>query len=72
MQVPLVTMSCPFPRTAAPPRCLPLDIKDSLKEDVRLSYEGGFLMGGFWLREIAEGRISEGKRTTEGELLKRG
>jgi hypothetical protein len=34
-QVSLVTMSCPFLRTVAPPPCLPLDIKDSLKEDVR-------------------------------------
>jgi hypothetical protein len=33
-QVPLVTMSCPSPRTIAPPPCLPLGIKDSLKEDI--------------------------------------
>jgi hypothetical protein len=32
-QVSLVTMSCLSPRTVAPPPCLPLDIKDSLKED---------------------------------------
>jgi hypothetical protein len=37
-------MSHPSLRTVAPPPCLPLDIKDSLKEDVRL------LMGDFdWL-----------------------
>jgi hypothetical protein len=35
MQVSPVTMSHPFPRTAAPP-CLPLGIKDSLKEDKTL------------------------------------
>jgi hypothetical protein len=34
-QVSPVTMSHPFQRTAAPP-CLPLGIKDSLKEDARL------------------------------------
>jgi hypothetical protein len=33
-------------------------------------FDGGFwLKGNFW-REIAEGRISKGKRTAEGELLK--
>jgi hypothetical protein len=31
-------------RTVAPPPCLPLDIKDSLKEDIRF-FDGGFLMG---------------------------
>jgi hypothetical protein len=31
-QVSLVTMSRPSPRTVAPPPCLPLDIKDLLKE----------------------------------------
>jgi hypothetical protein len=41
-QVPLVTMSRPSLRTAAPPY-LPLDIKDSLKEDARL------LAFGFWM-----------------------
>jgi hypothetical protein len=39
IQVSLVTMSHPYLRTVAPPPCLPLDIKDSLKEDM------GFLMG---------------------------
>jgi hypothetical protein len=28
-------MLSPFLRTVAPPPCLPLDMKDSLKEDVR-------------------------------------
>jgi hypothetical protein len=29
-------ISCPSLRTVEPPPCLPLDIKDSLKEDVRV------------------------------------
>jgi hypothetical protein len=33
-QVSLVAMSCLSQRTIAPPPCLPLDIKDWLKEDV--------------------------------------
>jgi hypothetical protein len=33
MQVPLVIISCPSPKTAALPSCLPLGIKDSLNED---------------------------------------
>jgi hypothetical protein len=49
-------MSCPYPRTAAPP-CLPLNIKDSLKEDGRLFAFGFYLrllvlafgLLGFWL-----------------------
>jgi hypothetical protein len=47
-QVSLVTMSCPSPSTVAPPPYLPLDLKDSLKEDRRF-FDGGwmevFLMG---------------------------
>jgi hypothetical protein len=39
MQISLITMSHPSLRTVAPPPCLPLDIKDLLKEDT------GFLMG---------------------------
>jgi hypothetical protein len=39
MQVSLVITSHPIPRTVAPPPCLSLDIKDSLKEDT------GFLDG---------------------------
>jgi hypothetical protein len=42
MQVSLVTMSCSFLRTVTPFPCLPLDIKDLLKEDTR-----GFWMGDF-------------------------
>jgi hypothetical protein len=34
-QVSLVTVSHPSLRTVVPPPCLPLDIKDSLKEDGR-------------------------------------
>jgi hypothetical protein len=48
-QVPLVTVSRPSLRTAAPP-CLPLDIKDSLKEDPRLFALGVFALGGFALK----------------------
>jgi hypothetical protein len=51
-QVSLVTMSCPSLRTAVPIPCLPLDRKDSLKKDVRVSDEGlieGFLMGDGWI-----------------------
>jgi hypothetical protein len=33
-------MSHPSQRTVAPPPCLPLDIKDLLKEDVRFFDEG--------------------------------
>jgi hypothetical protein len=51
IQVPLVTMSCPSLRTAAPPPCLPLGIKVLLKEDGRLLDEGGFwVKGGFWMK----------------------
>jgi hypothetical protein len=45
----LVTMSHSSPRTVAPPPCLPLDRKDSLKKD-RDVLDEGFLMGDFdWL-----------------------
>jgi hypothetical protein len=40
-QVSLLTMSRPSPRTIAPPRFLPLDIKDLLKEDAGLFFDGG-------------------------------
>jgi hypothetical protein len=62
MQVPLVTLSHPSPRTAAPPPCLPLGIKDLQKEDTRLLDDGRlfdegrlldkgrFFDGGFWLK----------------------
>jgi hypothetical protein len=58
-QVSPVTMSHPSPRTAVPP-CLPLGIKDSLKEDARLllwafcfeAFAFGFLTGKvFWMWE---------------------
>jgi hypothetical protein len=39
-QVSLVTMSCLSQRSAAPPLCLPLGIKDLLKEDERLLDDG--------------------------------
>jgi hypothetical protein len=42
MQVSLVTMSHPSLRTVAPPLCLPLDIKDLLKEDRRVFFDGDF------------------------------
>jgi hypothetical protein len=45
MQVSLVTMSHPSQRTVAPPPCLPLDTKDSLKEEARVFLDGSFLMG---------------------------
>jgi hypothetical protein len=71
-QVSPVTMSHPSPRTAVPP-CLPLDIKDSLKEDTRVLL-WGFLLWAFalafvfwvgfffyfWLFE-GEGFLDEGK-----------
>jgi hypothetical protein len=62
MQVPFVTMSRPSLRTAAPLPCLPLGIKDSLKEDARLFgcwrllSKEGFLMGGF----LTEEKLLEG------------
>jgi hypothetical protein len=42
MQVSLVTMSHTSLSTAAPPPCLPLNIKDSLKEDMRFLIDGEF------------------------------
>jgi hypothetical protein len=72
-QVPPVTMSRPSRRTAAPP-CLPLGIKDSLKEDTLGLLLWGFCFGllGFWLFDVGgllEGkRIAEGKRNAEGKI----
>jgi hypothetical protein len=43
-QVFLVTLSFPSLRTVAPPPCLLLDIKDSLKEDVSF-FDGGCIEG---------------------------
>jgi hypothetical protein len=44
-QVSLVTMSHPSPRTVAPPPCLPLYIKDSLKKDWIERWEMDGLIG---------------------------
>jgi hypothetical protein len=57
-QVSLVKMSCPSLRTAAPP-CLPQDVKDSMKEDVRFFGFGAFgfwMKGGFLMWEALEGK----------------
>jgi hypothetical protein len=55
MQVSLVTMSHPSQRTVAPPPCLPLYIKDSLKENrdsfMEVSWE--FLIDGLLLLSYA-------------------
>jgi hypothetical protein len=79
-QVSPVTMSCLSQRTSAPP-CLPLDIKDSLKEDTRLFALGAFalrlLLWGFLLEAFAFGfwafgflmwEALEGKRIVEGKM----
>jgi hypothetical protein len=58
MQVSPVTMSRPSPRTAAPPPCLPLVRKDSLKEDVRLFDDGRLLDEG---EAIGCGRLFHGE-----------
>jgi hypothetical protein len=58
-------LSRPSLRTVAPP-CLPLDIKDLLKEDVRV-LAFGFVMGkAFWMWEDCWREIAKG----ENELLK--
>jgi hypothetical protein len=69
MQVPLVTMSCPSPRTAAPRPCLPLGIKDSLKEVVRLFGWGRFFGCGslFDGGVLAEGKIPGGRLLKGGK-----
>jgi hypothetical protein len=64
----------PLPRTAAPP-CLPLDIKDSLKEEMRLLlwafcfglFAVGFLLEafGFWLFDV--GSFWKGKGMLKGK-----
>jgi hypothetical protein len=56
-QVSPVTMSRPSLRTVAPPPCLPLDIKDLLKEDERF-FDGG-LMEGFLMGDGLIGGILE-------------
>jgi hypothetical protein len=67
MQVSPVTMSHPSPGTAALP-CLPLDIKDSLKENWGVAFALDLLLeafafglllfwvkGGFWKGELLKG-----------------
>jgi hypothetical protein len=70
-------------RTTALP-CLPLDIKDSLEEDVRLFalrlvalglLHLGFWVWGllaFWCGRLLEGRIAKGKRIAEGKRTAEG
>jgi hypothetical protein len=50
-------MSCLSLKTAAPHPCLPLGIKDSLKEDMRV-FGCGML--------LAEGRLLDGGRLFDG------
>jgi hypothetical protein len=50
-QIPIVTMSCSSLITVAPPPCLPLDLKDLLKEDSRPFGWGRLFDGEFWLEE---------------------
>jgi hypothetical protein len=45
-----------MPLSETPPPCLPLDIKDLMKEDVRLFDEGRLLDEGV----LAEGKLLEG------------
>jgi hypothetical protein len=52
----------PLPRTAAPP-CLPLGIKDSLKEAF------GFWLFGFWLLAFCCERLWKGKELLNGKGL---
>jgi hypothetical protein len=68
-QISSVTMSHPSPRTTAP-HCLPLDIKDSLKEDGRLllwAFAFGFLLKG---KELLKGELLKGGLLKGKELLK--
>jgi hypothetical protein len=66
-------MSLPSLRISTPP-CLPLDIKDLLKEDARLlPLLWGFclrlLLLAFGLLTFGCGRLLEGKRIAEGKRL---
>jgi hypothetical protein len=54
-QGPLVTMSHPSLSIVAPPPCLPLDIKDLLKENGRLLDEGRLFDEGVLLKGLLEG-----------------
>jgi hypothetical protein len=64
VQVSLVTMSCPSLRTVAPPPCLPLDIKDSLKEDTRF-FDGGFFDGGWIGWQLMRGLLQNDTAAAE-------
>jgi hypothetical protein len=72
IQVSPVAMSCPSLGTTVPP-CLPLGIKDPLKEDggfcLRLLLVAfSFSSGAFWCGKVLEGkRIAEGKNIAEGK-----
>jgi hypothetical protein len=73
-QVSAVIMSYPSPKTAAPP-CLPLGIRDPLKEGLRLWAFAfcfwGLLLWGFLVWEaFGREKIAEGKRIAGEELLK--
>jgi hypothetical protein len=77
MEVSPVTMSHPSLRTAAPQPCLPLGIKDPLKEEeglLLLALALGCGVFRFWLLAFAFafgcGKHLEGKRIAGGELLK--
>jgi hypothetical protein len=72
MQISPVTMSRPSPRASAPP-CLPLFIKEPLKEEewlfaLRLFALEGFL--GLWLDSFALGFFGVGSFWKGKELLK--
>jgi hypothetical protein len=61
MQVILVTMTHPTLRTDAPSPCLPMGIKDLLKEDQGFWMKGGFLdVGRLWNWGLAEGKLLDG------------
>jgi hypothetical protein len=59
-------MSCPSLTTAALPPCLPLNIKDLVKEDARL-LDGGWLAEGKLLeRELLKTGFLKGKELLKG------
>jgi hypothetical protein len=61
MQVSPVTMSSPSRRTVAPLSCLPLDIKDSLKEDVGVFDRGWVDWWAACKNDAAGGLLSYGR-----------
>jgi hypothetical protein len=77
MQISPLTMSHPTLKAPAPP-CLPLFIKDPLKEEEGLlPFAFGFLAWalafGFLVWEaFGREKIAEGKKTAKGEWLKSG